>query len=217
MRDLLVWPQLRELQQELDLLVLASGSRSCVGIDLSTGALVRTHQARSSTELLRPYDTARARIATAQTLRPEQPEALAIGTPLTWTGSLFGWRVDRCLRSVSHPEHAPLFGCAGPALPVWTLDGDRPSVSVLPVDSSFSLNVSERGVRCSFRWNTGTVELPLDDASVLSQLDWLPASPLAGRKLHRAIGFRPHRVVVALSRPIRGYCYKVVAGLLPPP
>ena len=217
MRDLLVRPQLSELQRELDLLVLASGSRSCVGIDLRTGALVRTHQARRNTEVLQPFDTARARIATAKFDRPEQPEAVAIGSPLTWTGSMFGWRVDRYLRSVSHPERSPLFGCAGLALPIWTLDGDRPSVSVVPVDSSFSVTVSPRGVRCSFQWNTGTVELPLEDANVLSLLDWLPPSPLSGRRLRQAIGFRPHRAVIALSRPMRGYCYKVVAGLLPPP
>lgn len=214
---MLVGPGTATVQPALDVLVLAAGRRSCVGIDLRSGALVRTHEPRSNGDLLRPFDTARATIARTQIDRPEQPEAIAVETPLARTGSMFGWRVDRVLRNVSHPEHKPLFGSASPALPFWTLDGDRPSVSVLAVNSGVSVCVDARGVRCRFPWNNATVDLPLEDTSVLAMLDWLPDSPLHGMRLARAIGFQPKRLVVALSRPFQGYCYKVVAGLLPSP
>jgi hypothetical protein len=199
------------------MLVLAASRRSCVGVNLRTGALVRTHQPMVSTERLEPYDTAHASIAHQQIARADQPESVEIATPLSVTGSMYGWRVDRILRNVSHPERVPLFGCGGPAMPFWSLDGDRPSVSIVPATSSLSVSIDHRGVRCRFLWNNGRVDLPLEDPTVLSMLDWLPSGPLHGPRLNRAVGFRPNRLVIALSRPIKGYCYKVVAGLLPAP
>lgn len=214
---MLVRPQVVEDLEDLDVLVLAAGRRSCVGVDLRSGALVRTHQPSARKTLLQPFDTARAPISPHRIERAEEPEAIALAAPLEVTGFMQGWRVDRILRNVSHPEHTPLFGCGGPAMPFWTLDGDRPSVSVVPVNSGMTVSIDHRGVRCRFIWNNGHVDLPLEDPAVLSMLDWLPSSPLQGSRLSRAIGFRPGRVVVALSRPIKGYCYKVVAGLLPNP
>ena len=217
MQDILVRPQTTEETQDLDLLVLAAGRRSCVGINLRSGALVRTHQSEPSSVGLGPFDTARAPMLLRQTDRPDQPEAVEVQRPLTPTGVMGGWRVDRALRNVSHPGTKPLLGFVGPALPYWELDGDRPSVSVIPIDSSVSISVDHRGVRCRFVWHHGGVDLPLEDLRVLAKLDWLPSGPLRGRRLHHSLGFRPERAVVALSRPIKGYCYKVIAGLLPEP
>jgi hypothetical protein len=203
---------------ELDILVLAAGRRSCIGVHLGTGALVRTHQPRATGDQLLPFDTARALVSKSQFERLDQPEALEIATPLTWSGSMYGWRVDRILRSVMHPLNQPLLGSVSSTLPFWTIKGDRPSVSLVSIaSSSLSITVDGRGVRCRFPWNNGFIDLPLEDRSVLSRLDWLPSSPLQGSTLTRAIGFRPARAIVALSRPVNGYCHKVIAGLLPRP
>ncbi len=217
MRDLLVRPPTLQSGADFELLVLASGRRSCIGVDLDSGALVRTHQPRKNDVVLAPFDTARSTLASHQFERAEQPESVEIAKPLQWTGTMSGWRVDRVLRSVTHPEKHHLLGTVGPSVPFWTITGDRPSVSVVPVSSSLSISIDHRGVRCQFSWNANSMNLPLEDPQVLSMLDWLPNSPLSGIRLARAIGFRPARVVVALSKPHQGYCHKVIAGLLPRP
>jgi hypothetical protein len=52
--------------------------------------------------------------------------------------------------------------------------------------------------------------LPLADRGAAAALD--RGGPA---HLSRALGFHPRRLLVALSPPVNGYCYKVVAGLLP--
>ena len=58
-------------------------------------------------------------------------------------------------------------------------------------------------------------DLPVEDARLLRQLDWLPSGRITLRDCAPALGFRPTRMTVALSRPHHGYCYKVVAAFLP--
>lgn len=70
-----------------------------------------------------------------------------------------------------------------------------------------------RGLRARFEWNGQRHDLPLEDIRLLSQLDWLPSST-GSVPVKRLLGFRPDRLVVALGHPNRGYCPKVVAGLL---
>ncbi len=199
---------------ELDLLVLTASRRTCVGVDLASGTLLRTHQPVAGEQLER-FDVVHGWVSESQQDRPDQPESIDLAASLTVTGQMLPRRAERFLRPILHPNNQPILGAQGPSVPCWTLDGNRPSVAVVLPQSDISVTVSHKGVTAHFVWNQHWVEAPLEDPAVLARLDWLPDSPLSGRKLAEAIGFRPGKLVMALSRPRHGHCYRVVAGLLP--
>jgi hypothetical protein len=178
---------------EVDLLVLAGGHRGCAAVDLSTGGLVHAHWpevvAPSS-----PFTLVRARVADDQDeLDPTRPEALTLAGPPRPVGRLHQRRAERWLRALLHPAGEHLLGFAGSATPYWTLNGDRPSVAlVAPPARPMVL-----GSWCRFRWRNVVHTLPILPTA-------LPFAPP-----------RPRRLLVSLSAPVEGHCYKVVAGLLP--
>ena len=197
----------------LDLVLLAPARRSCVAVDLATNAILRVHHPRQVE--LQPFSVVRVEVSEPQAERLEQPEAIDVRSPLRPVGRILGMRCERLLRSIgTDADHAAL-GIPGPGISLWQLDGSRPSVEVLRVPSSTTISVDERGVRCRFRWAHGVEDLPVEDTRLLRQLDWLPSGRLALRDCAPALGFRPSRMTVALSRPSHGYCYKVIASLLP--
>jgi hypothetical protein len=200
--------------EEMDLLVLASGRRTTVGVDLASGTLLRTHHPVSAKHLER-FSLVSATVSQWQQERPEQPEAIDFLHAPVLTGRLVGWKADRFVKPLIHPGGHYLLGSQGNSVPCWMLDGDRPSVSIVEPETPLTIMVSDRGVRARFGWNHHWVESPLEDPQVLSRLDWLPKSPLSGRSLTAALGFRPDRMVMAWSRPKNGHCYRVIAGLLP--
>ena len=181
---------------ELSLLVLSVSALGLAAVDLASGAVVRTGADLLDGLDLRPYDVVRARLAAdADPLDPTQPEAVALAAPPTTVRRLAPRRADRWLRPLLHPERAHLLGFAGPSIPFWELDGSRPSVAV--VAARAAIGVGEDGdVRCRFLWRTLVHDLPVSVAR--------------GVSLPRAA----ERVVVALTPPVGGHCYKVVAGLL---
>lgn len=197
------------------LLVLAPGYRSCVGVDLDSGAMVRAHHPPRQRGLLRPFVVAEGVVRDPRFDRPEQPESVDLAGALQPIGHLRGWRADRYLRPLLHPKHRPILDLQGPSIHWWQLEGDRPSVALVAPESEPVVHVDGRGVRVRFAWNGSTQDLPLEDPRVLSRLDWTPPSPLRGPQLLDLLGFVPERLVVAMSRPIQGLCHKVVAGLLP--
>ena len=164
---------------------------------------------------LQPFSVVRAEVGDPQAERTEQPEAIDVRLPLRPLGRLVGVRCERLLRSIGTDADHSSLGIPGPGIPLWQLDGSRPSVEVLRIPSSATISVDERGVRCSFRWDRGAESLPVEDIRLLRQLDWLPSGRLSLRDCTPALGFRPSRMTVALSRPTNGYCYKVIASLLP--
>jgi len=85
-----------------------------------------------------------------------------------------------------------LLGFAGPAVPYWTLTGERASVAVVAPSARPVL----AGGECRFQWRNTLHALPVLPAALAS----CPS--------------RPRHLLVALSPPRAGHCYKVVAGLL---
>jgi len=104
-------------------------------------------------------------------------------------------QADRWLRPLLHPERSHLLGFAGPSISFWELDGSRPSVAVAATRA-----VVGRGddglVRCRFLWRTLVHDLPV-------------AAPRGA-----PLPTEAERVVIALTAPVDGHCYKVVSGLL---
>lgn len=177
---------------EVELLLLAGGQRWCAAIHLGSGALLSARWAEPTTGLA-PLLVARARVAgDRQEIDPLRPEELVLAGPPRPTGSAGGRRVEKLLRPVLHPTGEHLLGFPGPAVPYWTLTGTRPSVAVVAPAGPPVV----RDGQCRFRWRN------LDHA--------LPVLPQALRQPPR----RPRRLVVTLSAPRAGHCYKVVAALL---
>jgi hypothetical protein len=178
----------------LSLLVLASSPLCLVAVDLASGSVLRAPGGSLDGRLARPLDVLRAHLADDQTHDPDHPDAVVL-CDAEPAGRLNHWRAERWLRHVVHPVGHHLLGYAGSAVPFWRLDGSRPSVALVP--AAAALGVDDEGVlRARFSW----LGLPHD----------LPASLGRGCTSPTAAT----RLVVALSPPVEGACWKVVDGLL---
>ena len=177
---------------EVKLLLLAGGQRWCAAMHLETGALVGARWDEPVSGLS-PFVVARARVAGDQSdADPVRPEEVTLDAPPRPVGTASRRRAERLLRNVLHPPGEHLLGIAGPAIPYWTLDGTRPSIAVVAPSPPPVVS----GGRCRFRWRNVDHALPV-----------LPQA-LADRPAH------PRRLLVTLSAPSQGYCYKIVAAFL---
>lgn len=177
---------------EVQLLVVACGRRWCAAVDLDSGALLSVRWAGDPRSLA-PLVLARGRVADDQGIAdPMRPEDVVLREAPRPTGRMGRRRSERWLRPLLHPEGEHLLGFAGPAIPYWTLTGDRPSVAVVAPSSRPVV----LGGTCRFYWRNAVHLLPVMPGA----LDSSPA--------------RPRRFLIALSAPRDGHCYKVVASLL---
>lgn len=191
------------------LLLLAPGEDSAAGVDLDTGGLVwATWDPEASNIVpirLKPLDVVTARtLANPPLPDPARPEAVALEGPPVAVGKLRGRRAERLLRPLHHPERDQLLGFAGPAVPYWTLAGDRPSMTVVAPHGPVVLAPTEDGLVVRFMWRAVMHTLPCTD----------PAAIRTVRKTGGAVR-APRRLLVTLSEPYLGHCYKLVPALLP--
>ncbi len=181
---------------ELTLMVLSVSNLGLAALDLASGAVVRTGTDRLDRVALRPYDVVSTRLAArAEPIDPTQPEAVSLADTPRPLRRLTPRRAERWLRPILHPEWAHLLGFAGPSIPFWELDGTRPSVAVVPARAAMGID-DDGLLRCRFLWRTLVHDLPV----------------VAGRGA--VVPNEAARVVVALTPPAEGHCYKVVTGLL---
>ena len=186
---------------DLQLLVLAATADGCIAIDTESGALVRASYALpEGIELeLQPacFDVVTASIAPRDDpdLEPTLPEAVELSGPPHRIGRLSRRKADRLLRPLVHPPREPLLGIVGPEVAFWELRGNRPTVAVVEPERPPAVvrRGPGSGLRCRFQWRGTGQELPL------------MAPPITPAR----------RLLVALTPPVQGRCYKVVAGLLP--
>jgi len=186
---------------DLQLLVLATTTDGCIAVDTASGALVRaSYPMPDGVEVdLQPacFDLMRASIAPPDDddLEPTLPEAVVLEGPPTTIGHLNRRKAERLLRPLVHPPREPLLGIVGPEVAFWELRANRPTVAL--VEPERPPAVVRRGpgttLRCRFQWRGTGQELPL------------VAPPVTPAR----------RLLVALTPPVQGRCYKVVAGLLP--
>ena len=197
------------------LLVVAGGSAGAAAVDLDRSSLVRLVP-HVTLPRLAPWDVVEARVV------PDDRFAFAADTlavaEVDRIGRLKGRRLEKVLRPLVHPETTPLLGGPGSSVAYWTLDPSRPSLALIePAAGPVVERVSLAALRCRFRWRRLDHDLPLDDPAALERIGHPSVSRLAGRTLARALGWRPHRLLVALTPPQDGQCHKVVAALLPRP
>jgi len=183
----------------LELMVLAASIDGCIGVDLQSGALVRAAYPGSMIDdetAFAPalFDILAGPIAAPEDdLEPTLPEAVELADVPRPVGRMSRRRAERLLRPLVHPPREPLLGIPGPAVAFWELRGNRPTVAVVEPQRPPAVVRRPQGNRCRFLWRGLGQELPLVAP---------PASPA-------------RRLLVALTPPDQGRCYKVVAGFLP--
>ena len=192
----------------VELLVLAAEPHACVGVDVDTGAFVRARYPAGAFADLAPLDLARAEVATpSEPPDSARPELVDLVDAPRRSGRARGQRAERLLRPLLHPRGRPLLGSVGAAVAFWTLTGDHPSIALVEPEQAAVVLPTAAGYECHFLWRGLHHVLPLADRRLVRALD------RSGRPRYRAL--RRRRLIVALSPPVNGYCYKVVAGLLP--
>lgn len=202
-------------------MVLASGPEDTTAVELATGAVVRLRvHAQLDQPELSPFDVIEAKWA-ADPERDDlaHPEALSLeGTPVA-VGRLRKRKARRVLKGLVAPPEQHLLGFPGSARLYWEFHGMRPSVAVVVPTRGpllFKRRVDDT-VWARFGWPRSDNWIPVEDRRAIGALWASRRDRLSGKDLAGALGFRPHYLVVTLTRPRDGHCYKTVAALLPRP
>ena len=203
-----------EAGAQLELLVLASEPSGSIGVDLASGAFVRARHPMVNGRVLRPFSVASGELAPGDMFDAAEPELAELTGPLRPTARLHPKRADRWLRPLLHPPRPPLLGLTGNAIPYWTLEGDRPSVSLVEPEE-VGVARAPGGYVCRFIWQHTFHEVFLRDRRLLAALESRRIPNCGERQIRNLLGHAPDRLLVALTAPIQGYCYKAVMGILP--
>lgn len=191
------------------LLLLAPGENEAACIDLDTGGLLWAVWDPEASNVipirLRPLDVVTARtVVNPPPPDPSRPETVELVDAPVAVGRLRGRRAQRLLTPLHHPEKDQLLGFAGPAVPYWTLAGDHPSMTIVNPHGEVVLLPTVDGLIVRFRFRGMIHELPCTDASAAAAVT-AKNGPVKAKR----------RLLVTLSAPYLGHCYKVVPALLP--
>jgi hypothetical protein len=201
--------------------VLSSGPDDLTAVELRSGAFVRlrTQPGVVDEGAFLAYDVIDALWAEdPQRDDMAQPEAVNVASPPALVGRMRGRRARRLLKSLVAPPQQQLLGFTGAAAPYWEFHGMRPSVAlVVPSRGPGLFRRADGSVWARFGWPGSDHWLPVEDRRALACMWASNRERLAGRGLAGALGYRPHYVLLTVSRPRQGHCYKVVAALLPRP
>jgi hypothetical protein len=204
----------------LHLLVLACTASDTTAVDLSSGALLRLRVAwpEGHDPDLALFDVVEATLADD----PErddlaQPEAATADGLPRHVGTLRGRRVRRLLAHLAAPPDGPLLGFPGPAAPYWEFRGARPSAAIVEPTRPPQLirRPADGSTWVRFGWDRDDVWLPVEDRGAVRALDAARRERLSGKALASALGYTPQYLLVALSRPRDGHCYKICSAVLP--
>jgi len=200
--------------------VLAANAEDTTAVDLSSGAVLRLRVdwPEGHEPDLAAFDVVEATLADdPQRDDLAQPEAAsAVGLPRQ-VGTLRGRKVRRMLSRLAAVPDGPLLGFPGPAAPYWDFRGARPSVALVEPTRGPQLikRHGDGSTWVRFGWERDDVWLPVEDRHAIRTLDAARRERLAGKDLAAALGFRPEYLLVTLTRPRDGHCYKVLSAILP--
>jgi len=204
----------------LHLLVLASTPEDTTVVDLGTRTVmrVRVPWPENHEPDITAFDVVEVTLADD----PErddlaQPEATTAADLPRHVGTLKGRRLRKLLRKMVASPDGPLLGFPGPSAPYWEFRGYRPSVALIEPTRSPQLirRHSDRSTWVRFGWDRDDVWLPVEDRHASRVLDAARRERLSGKALATALGFEPQYLLVTVSQPRDGHCYKVCAAVLP--
>jgi len=204
----------------LHLLVLSSTLEDTTVVDLATRTVMRVrvpwpegHDPDISTfdvvEVTLADDPERDDLA--------QPEATTVADLPRHVGTLRGRHLRKLLRRLVASPDGPLLGFPGPSAPYWEFRGFRPSVALIePTRRPQLIRRQADGTTwVRFGWDRDDVWLPVEDRNAARALDAARRERLSGKSLATALGFEPQYLLVTVSPPRDGHCYKVCAAVLP--
>ena len=183
--------------------MLASGGGALAAVDLASGGLVRAPLPADTWPL--PFDVVGTAVTAPVDADPTQPDSVELAAPLEVVGRIKARKAERFIRPLLHPDREPLLGLQSSAAPYWTICGDHPSIAVVEPQSAIEVVRHGRRIHCFFTWMGSVHDLPVVDRRVALSM---------AKRGQNALKIR-RRCVVALTPPVQGNCYKVVAGLLP--
>ena len=204
----------------LRLLVLACTTEDTTAVDLASGALIRLRVdwPEGHDPDLSAFDVVEATLA-ADPERDDlaQPEATTAADLPRHIGTLRGRTVRRMLSRLAAPPKGPLLGFPGSSAPYWEFRGLRPSVALVHPTREPQLirRPADGSTWVRFGWERDDVWLPVEDPTAARVLDAARRERLGGKALHTALGFSPHYLLTAISRPRQGHCYKMCTAILP--
>lgn len=204
----------------LHLLVLSSTLEDTTVVDLATRTVmrVRVPWPEDYEPDISTFDVVEVTLADD----PErddlaQPEATTVADLPRHVGTLRGRHVRKLLRRMVATPDGPLLGFPGASAPYWEFRGFRPSVALIePTRSPQLIRRSADGSTwVRFGWDREDVWLPVEDRHAARALDAARRERLSGKSLASALGFEPQYLLVTVSPPRDGHCYKVCAAVLP--
>jgi hypothetical protein len=204
----------------LHLLVLSSTKEDTTVVDLATRTVmrVRVPWPDDYDPDISTFDVVEVTLAND----PErddlaQPEATTVADLPRHVGTLRGRHVRKLLRRMVATPDGPLLGFPGPSAPYWEFRGFRPSVALIePTRSPQLIRRHADGTTwVRFGWDREDVWLPVEDRHAARALDAARRERLSGKSLSTALGFDPQYLLVTVSPPRDGHCYKVCAAVLP--
>jgi hypothetical protein len=204
----------------LHVLVLGCTLDDTIGIDLATGALVRLRVPWPPDHPpdLAAFDVVEATLADDPGANDlAQPEAATVASLPRQVGTLRGRAVRKMLARLQAPIDGPLLGFRGPSAPYWEFSGNRPSAALIVASRGPQLlhRPGEGTTWVRFGWERDDVWLSCEDSHASRALVAARRSQLAGKDMAIALGFKPHYLLTALSRPYDGHCYKTCVAILP--
>jgi hypothetical protein len=144
-----------------------------------------------------------------------QPEAFSIDAPPRTVGRMGRRRTRQILHRVAAPRTSHLLGFPGVSAPYWEFRGMHPSVAVVspPLGPMLFRRPGDGAVWARFGWPRSDNWLPVEDQRAIAVFSG-PRTRMSAKELSEALGFRPHYLVITLSSPRDGYCYKTLAAIL---
>jgi hypothetical protein len=204
----------------LHLLVLSSTREDTTVVDLATRTVmrVRVPWPEEHDPDIATFDVVEVTLADD----PErddlaQPEATTVADLPRHVGTLRGRHLRKLLRRLVASPDGPLLGFPGPSAPYWEFRGFRPSVALIEPTRRPQLirRQADGSTWVRFGWDRDDVWLPVEDRSAARALDAARRERLSGKSLSTALGFEPQYLLVTVSPPRDGHCYKVCAAVLP--
>ena len=209
-----------EVGEPLEFVTLRSGRRSCIGLDLFSGALLEAFFATplaEDGEVPVAFTVVHGEIVhDPEPADPSRPERVVLAEAPAIGDVIGGRALDRLLAATDAPLNSPLLGYIGSGMPFEDLDGMRPSLCTVRPRAAELLR-TRTGSMCNVVLGDAVHELPVADPRVAMALDQLGTDRIDTRVFERATGFGGDRLVVGLLPPDEGWCAKGVLALVPKP
>jgi len=205
---------------QLSLLVLACSEDDTTAIDLASGALIRVRVPWpvGHDPDLAAFDLVEATLAEdPETDDLAAPEAATAAALPRHVGTMRPRKARRLLQALTASPDGPLLGFPGASAPYWEFRGQRPSAALIVPSRGpqFIRRAREGSTWVRFGWDRDDVWLPVESADATRALDAARRDRLSGKALATALGFRPYYLLVTLTQPRDGHCYKVCTAVLP--